>query len=65
MGIIPRISRDIFDHIYSMDENLEFHIKVMMSLNLLVHIHDIKLNSVTLKSSEVQIPQSIRESKYL
>lgn len=31
MGIIPRISRDIFDHIYSMDENLEFHIKVMMS----------------------------------
>uniref|UniRef100_A0A8D0CRX4 Kinesin-like protein n=1 Tax=Sander lucioperca TaxID=283035 RepID=A0A8D0CRX4_SANLU len=28
MGIIPRISRDIFDHIYSMDENLEFHIKV-------------------------------------
>lgn len=31
MGIVPRISRDIFDHIYSMDENLEFHIKVMMS----------------------------------
>ncbi|XP_077071378.1 kinesin heavy chain [Siphateles boraxobius] len=28
MGIIPRISQDIFDHIYSMDENLEFHIKV-------------------------------------
>uniref|UniRef100_A0A7N8XTA5 Kinesin-like protein n=1 Tax=Mastacembelus armatus TaxID=205130 RepID=A0A7N8XTA5_9TELE len=27
MGIIPRIARDIFDHIYSMDENLEFHIK--------------------------------------
>ncbi|KAF4080165.1 hypothetical protein AMELA_G00167370 [Ameiurus melas] len=28
MGIIPRIARDIFDHIYSMQENLEFHIKV-------------------------------------
>ncbi|XP_014826148.1 PREDICTED: kinesin heavy chain isoform 5C, partial [Poecilia mexicana] len=28
MGIIPRIAQDIFDHIYSMDENLEFHIKV-------------------------------------
>ncbi|XP_045685406.1 kinesin heavy chain isoform X3 [Phyllostomus hastatus] len=28
MGIIPRIARDIFNHIYSMDENLEFHIKV-------------------------------------
>ncbi|MEQ2161438.1 hypothetical protein GOODEAATRI_009594 [Goodea atripinnis] len=27
MGIIPRIAQDIFDHIYSMDENLEFHIK--------------------------------------
>ncbi|GCC45426.1 hypothetical protein chiPu_0029310, partial [Chiloscyllium punctatum] len=28
MGIIPRIAHDIFNHIYSMDENLEFHIKV-------------------------------------
>ncbi|XP_066542419.1 kinesin heavy chain [Hoplias malabaricus] len=28
MGIIPRIAQDIFDHIYSMNENLEFHIKV-------------------------------------
>uniref|UniRef100_A0A3B5BMK6 Kinesin-like protein n=1 Tax=Stegastes partitus TaxID=144197 RepID=A0A3B5BMK6_9TELE len=30
-GIIPRIASDIFDHIYSMDENLEFHIKVTTS----------------------------------
>ncbi|XP_061522644.1 kinesin-1 heavy chain-like isoform X3 [Phycodurus eques] len=28
MGIIPRIVTDIFNYIYSMDENLEFHIKV-------------------------------------
>ncbi|XP_041670637.1 kinesin-1 heavy chain-like [Cheilinus undulatus] len=28
MGITPRIVQDIFNHIYSMDENLEFHIKV-------------------------------------
>ncbi|XP_062895343.1 kinesin heavy chain isoform X2 [Mobula hypostoma] len=28
MGIIPRIAHDIFNHIYAMDENLEFHIKV-------------------------------------
>uniref|UniRef100_A0A6Q2Z1Q0 Kinesin-like protein n=1 Tax=Esox lucius TaxID=8010 RepID=A0A6Q2Z1Q0_ESOLU len=28
MGIIPRIAEDIFSHIFSMDENLEFHIKV-------------------------------------
>lgn len=27
-GIIPRIVSDIFNHIYSMEENLEFHIKV-------------------------------------
>lgn len=33
MGIIPRIARDIFDHIYSMDENLEFHIKVSTTTN--------------------------------
>uniref|UniRef100_A0A8C0LDS6 Kinesin-like protein n=1 Tax=Canis lupus dingo TaxID=286419 RepID=A0A8C0LDS6_CANLU len=36
MGIIPRIARDIFNHIYSMDENLEFHIKVITT-NLSVH----------------------------
>uniref|UniRef100_A0A3B3Q8G0 Kinesin family member 5B n=1 Tax=Paramormyrops kingsleyae TaxID=1676925 RepID=A0A3B3Q8G0_9TELE len=28
MGIIPRIVQDTFNYIYSMDENLEFHIKV-------------------------------------
>uniref|UniRef100_A0A3B3RYS9 Kinesin-like protein n=1 Tax=Paramormyrops kingsleyae TaxID=1676925 RepID=A0A3B3RYS9_9TELE len=28
MGIIPRIADDIFSHIYTMDENLEFRIKV-------------------------------------
>uniref|UniRef100_A0A183S9K3 Kinesin-like protein n=1 Tax=Schistocephalus solidus TaxID=70667 RepID=A0A183S9K3_SCHSO len=27
-GIIPRIIHDIFNHIYNMNENLEFHIKV-------------------------------------
>lgn len=30
MGIIPRIAEDIFDHIFAMDENLEFHIKVCL-----------------------------------
>ncbi|XP_077582520.1 kinesin heavy chain [Stigmatopora nigra] len=28
MGIIPRMAEDIFEHIFAMDENLEFHIKV-------------------------------------
>ena len=27
-GIIPRIVDDIFNHIYGMDESIEFHIKV-------------------------------------
>jgi len=27
-GVIPRIVADIFQYIYNMDENLEFHIKV-------------------------------------
>uniref|UniRef100_A0A671M2P9 Kinesin-like protein n=1 Tax=Sinocyclocheilus anshuiensis TaxID=1608454 RepID=A0A671M2P9_9TELE len=30
-GIIPRIAEDIFNHIYTMDENLEFHIKVKIT----------------------------------
>uniref|UniRef100_M4ATZ6 Kinesin-like protein n=1 Tax=Xiphophorus maculatus TaxID=8083 RepID=M4ATZ6_XIPMA len=43
MGIIPRIAQDIFEHIFAMDENLEFHIKVCVALqsltktNLSVH----------------------------
>lgn len=28
MGVIPRIVDDIFNYIYSMDQDLEFHIKV-------------------------------------
>uniref|UniRef100_A0AAY4EWU6 Kinesin-like protein n=1 Tax=Denticeps clupeoides TaxID=299321 RepID=A0AAY4EWU6_9TELE len=39
MGIIPRIADDIFNHIFAMDENLEFHIKVCIitKTNLAVH----------------------------
>lgn len=29
-GIIPRIVNDIFNYIYSMDEAIEFHIKVIL-----------------------------------
>uniref|UniRef100_A0A8C8M1S9 Kinesin-like protein n=1 Tax=Oncorhynchus tshawytscha TaxID=74940 RepID=A0A8C8M1S9_ONCTS len=35
MGIIPRIAEDIFNHIFAMDENLEFHIKVCTLLTTL------------------------------
>jgi hypothetical protein len=31
-GIIPRIVNDIFNYIYSMDEAIEFHIKVSQPL---------------------------------
>lgn len=34
MGIIPRIAEDIFEHIFAMDENLEFHIKVGVDFKL-------------------------------
>uniref|UniRef100_A0A3Q3FIK4 Kinesin-like protein n=1 Tax=Labrus bergylta TaxID=56723 RepID=A0A3Q3FIK4_9LABR len=42
MGIIPRIAEDIFEHIFALDENLEFHIKVgvnfpLTKTNLSVH----------------------------
>ena len=30
-GVIPRIVQDIFEHIYAMDTDLEFHIKVLHS----------------------------------
>ena len=33
-GIIPRIVNDIFNFIYSMDENIEFHIKVRIIIHM-------------------------------
>lgn len=36
MGIIPRIAEDIFNHIFAMDENLEFHIKVCAAVSAAV-----------------------------
>lgn len=39
MGIIPRIVQDIFNYIYSMDENLEFHIKVNFFHCYLFNLH--------------------------
>lgn len=39
MGIIPRIAEDIFEHIFAMDENLEFHIKVGMNFKLCLFMH--------------------------
>lgn len=51
MGIIPRISEDIFEHIFAMDENLEFHIKV--SLNYLIcHLLQLELRIVFSSNSQ-------------
>uniref|UniRef100_A0A6Q2WRC0 Kinesin-like protein n=1 Tax=Esox lucius TaxID=8010 RepID=A0A6Q2WRC0_ESOLU len=47
MGIIPRIVQDIFNYIYSMDENLEFHIKVDICLMLLKNISHLKDGAVS------------------
>ncbi|KHJ47228.1 kinesin heavy chain family protein [Trichuris suis] len=40
-GIIPRIVNDIFNHIYSMEENLEFHIKISYFEIYMDHIRDL------------------------
>ena len=51
MGIIPRIVQDIFNYIYSMDENLEFHIKVQRtreSRTLQRNVFDSELRGVGL-----------------
>uniref|UniRef100_A0A3P8VQX9 Kinesin-like protein n=1 Tax=Cynoglossus semilaevis TaxID=244447 RepID=A0A3P8VQX9_CYNSE len=49
MGIIPRIADDIFEHIFAMDENLEFHIKVSyfeIYMDKIRDLLDVKLISV-------------------
>lgn len=54
MGIIPRIAEDIFNHIFAMDENLEFHIKVTfhaLCVYLCAHI----LARITFKLDLVQL----------
>jgi len=48
-GIIPRIVNDIFNHIYSMDENLEFHLKCSY--------FEIYLDKVSLKYNYKPYPQ--------
>lgn len=49
MGIIPRIAEDIFNHIFAMDENLEFHIKVCKVSSLLGNVVLVCVRTVQLK----------------
>ena len=44
-GIIPRIVQDIFNYIYGMDENLEFHIKVSTGDTLFLKVEETRQNT--------------------
>ena len=46
-GIIPRIVGDIFSYIYQMDENLEFHIKVIVFILVTVCCYSSKWRPAT------------------
>lgn len=46
-GIIPRIVNDIFNFIYSMDENIEFHIKVLVLTMLMMMMMQIRRSALT------------------
>ncbi|XP_076869779.1 kinesin heavy chain-like isoform X2 [Brachyhypopomus gauderio] len=59
MGIIPRIAQDIFDHIYSMKENLEFHIKVSyfeIYLDKIRDLLDVSKTSLTVHEDKNRVP---------
>uniref|UniRef100_A0A8C6UDU1 Kinesin-like protein n=1 Tax=Neogobius melanostomus TaxID=47308 RepID=A0A8C6UDU1_9GOBI len=59
MGIIPRIVEDIFNHIYSMDENLEFHIKVSyfeIYLDKIKDLLDITKTNLSVHEDKNRVP---------
>ncbi|KAM7370179.1 hypothetical protein PAMP_011453 [Pampus punctatissimus] len=59
MGITPRIVEDIFNYIYSMDENLEFHIKVSyfeVYLDKIRDLLDVKKNNLSVHEDKNRVP---------
>ncbi|CAJ0930047.1 unnamed protein product [Ranitomeya imitator] len=63
MGILPRISRDIFDHIYSMDENLEFHIKVSyfeIYLDKIRDLLDVSKTNLAVHEDKNRVPYYVK-----
>ncbi|KAL1006757.1 hypothetical protein UPYG_G00076470 [Umbra pygmaea] len=59
MGIIPRIVQDIFNYIYSMDENLEFHIKVSyfeIYLDRIKDLLDVTKNNLSVHEDKNRVP---------
>uniref|UniRef100_A0A8D3DJG0 Kinesin-like protein n=1 Tax=Scophthalmus maximus TaxID=52904 RepID=A0A8D3DJG0_SCOMX len=65
MGIIPRIVQDIFNYIYSMDENLEFHIKfiIVISCFLLLSFSFLKGCTERFVCSPDEVMDTIDEGK--
>ncbi|KAA8579650.1 hypothetical protein FQN60_006743 [Etheostoma spectabile] len=64
MGIIPRIAQDIFDHIYSMDENLEFHIKVSyfeIYLDKIRDLLDVSKTNLAVHEDKNRVPYGCTE----
>ncbi|KAM9332595.1 kinesin-1 heavy chain-like [Pholidichthys leucotaenia] len=59
MGIIPRIVQDIFNYIYSMDENLEFHIKVSyfeIYLDRIKDLLDVSKTNLSVHEDKNRVP---------
>lgn len=59
MGIIPRIVHDIFGYIYSMDKNLEFHIKVSyfeIYLDRIKDLLDVTKNNLSVHEDKNRVP---------
>lgn len=58
-GIIPRIVHDIFNHIYHMDENLEFHIKVSyfeIYLDKIRDLLDVSKSNLSVHEDKDRVP---------
>ncbi|XP_013859604.1 kinesin heavy chain isoform 5A [Austrofundulus limnaeus] len=59
MGIIPRIAQDIFEHIFAMDENLEFHIKVSyfeIYMEKIRDLLDVTKNNLSVHEDKYRVP---------
>ena len=64
-GVIPRIVNDVFNHIYSMEENLEFHIKCSYFEIYMDKIRDLldRKYAYKLLFKDCQLIQSLRALK--
>uniref|UniRef100_A0A4W5P8E2 Kinesin-like protein n=1 Tax=Hucho hucho TaxID=62062 RepID=A0A4W5P8E2_9TELE len=56
MGIIPRIVQDIFNYIYSMDENLEFHIKTTRIIKCFLCSSPVSKTNLSVHEDKNRVP---------